>query len=207
MKILVVYYTVYGHVLTMAKAVEEGAKSVAGSDVVLRRAREFPDSVQNLNKEGGYAKQVYDSQASIPECTLDDLRAADGVIFGSPTRYGNMTAQMKALIDSTAQLWLNGEMEGKPAGVFTSTASTHGGQETTLLTMMVPLLHLGMLIVGVPYSLPGMIHTEARGGTPYGATTIAGPRGELQPTPDDLAIAKALGRRVAEVTAAVRGNK
>jgi NAD(P)H dehydrogenase (quinone) len=160
-----------------------------------------------LNKEGGYAKQVYDSQASIPECTLDDLRAADGVIFGSPTRYGNMTAQMKALIDSTAQLWLNGEMEGKPAGVFTSTASTHGGQETTLLTMMVPLLHLGMLIVGVPYSLPGMIHTEARGGTPYGATTIAGPRGELQPTPDDLAIAKALGRRVAEVTAGVRGNK
>ena len=207
MKILVVYYTVYGHVLTMAKAVEEGAKSVAGSDVILRRAREFPDTVQNLNKEGGYAKQVYDSQASIPECTLDDLRAADGVIFGSPTRYGNMTAQMKALIDSTAQLWLNGEMEGKPAGVFTSTASTHGGQETTLLTMMVPLLHLGMLIVGVPYSLPGMIHTEARGGTPYGATTIAGPRGELQPTPDDLAIAKALGRRVAEVTAAVRGNK
>jgi NAD(P)H dehydrogenase (quinone) len=207
MKILVVYYTVYGHVLTMAKAVEEGAKSVAGSNVVLRRAREFPDTVQNLNKEGGYAKQVYDSQASIPECTLDDLRAADGVIFGSPTRYGNMTAQMKALIDSTAQLWLNGEMEGKPAGVFTSTASTHGGQETTLLTMMVPLLHLGMLIVGVPYSLPGMIHTEARGGTPYGATTIAGPRGELQPTPDDLAIAKALGRRVAEVTAAVRGKK
>ena len=207
MKILVVYHTVYGHVLTMAKAVEEGAKSVAGSDVILRRAREFPDTVQNLNKEGGYAKQVYDSQASISECTLDDLRSADGVIFGSPTRYGNMTAQMKALIDSTAQLWLNGEMEGKPAGVFTSTASTHGGQETTLLTMMVPLLHLGMLIVGVPYSLPGMIHTEARGGTPYGATTIAGPRGELQPTPDDLAIAKALGRRVAEVTAAVRGNK
>ena len=207
MKILVVYYTVYGHVLTMAKAVEEGAKSVAGSDVVLRRAREFPDTVQNLNKEGGYAKQVYDSQASIPECTLDDLRAADGVIFGSPTRYGNMIAQMKALIDSTAQLWLNGEMEGKPAGVFTSTASTHGGQETTLLTMMVPLLHLGMLIVGVPYSLPGMIHTEARGGTPYGATTIAGPRGELQPTPDDLAIAKALGRRVAEVTASLRGKK
>ena len=207
MKILVVYYTVYGHVLTMAKAVEEGAKSVAGSDVILRRAREFPDTVQNLNKEGGYAKQVYDSQASIPECTLDDLRAADGVIFGSPTRYGNMIAQMKALIDSTAQLWLNGEMEGKPAGVFTSTASTHGGQETTLLTMMVPLLHLGMLIVGVPYSLPGMIHTEARGGTPYGATTIAGPRGELQPTPDDLAIAKALGRRVAEVTASLRGKK
>ncbi len=102
------------------------------------------------------------------------------------------------LIDSTAELWLKGEMEGKPAGVFTSTASTHGGQETTLLSMMIPLLHLGMVIVGLPYSLPGMIHTEARGGTPYGATSIAGPRGELEPRPEDLQLAEALGRRVAE---------
>jgi multimeric flavodoxin WrbA len=91
------------------------------------------------------------------------LRAANGVLIGSPTRYGNMTAQMKQLIDSTASLWLKGEMEGKPAGVFTCTASTHGGQETTLVTMMIPLLHLGMLIVGVPYSVEGMLHTEARG--------------------------------------------
>jgi NAD(P)H dehydrogenase (quinone) len=136
---------------------------------------------------------------------LDDLREADGVILGSPTRYGNMTAQMKQLIDSTGTLWLKGEMEGKPAGVFTSTASTHGGQETTLLTMMIPLLHLGMLIVGVPYSAEGMLHTQARGGTPYGASVIAGPQGELQPTPEDLNIARALGRRVAEVTQKVRG--
>jgi len=127
------------------------------------------------------------------------------VIFGSPTRYGNMTAQMKQLIDSTGTLWLKGEMEGKPAGVFTSTASTHGGQETTLVTMMIPLLHLGMLIVGVPYSLEGMIHTQARGGTPYGASMIAGPQGELQPTPEDLNIGRALGRRVAEVRQKVRG--
>ena len=126
------------------------------------------------------------------------------MIIGSPTRYGNMTAQMKQLIDSTASLWLKGEMEGKPAGVFTCTASTHGGQETTLVTMMIPLLHLGMLIVGVPYSVEGMLHTEARGGTPYGATTIAGGQGELQPKPEDLAIARALGRRVAEITAKVR---
>jgi NAD(P)H dehydrogenase (quinone) len=132
-------------------------------------------------------------------------READGVIFGSPTRYGNMAAQMKQLIDSTGSLWLKGEMEGKPAGVFTSTASTHGGQETTLLTMMVPLLHLGMIIVGVPYSAEGMIHTEARGGTPYGATTISGPQGELKPTPEDLVIARALGQRVAAVTQKLRG--
>ena len=127
------------------------------------------------------------------------------MIFGSPTRYGNMTAQMKQLIDSTGTLWLKGEMEGKPAGVFTSTASTHGGQETTLVTMMIPLLHLGMLIVGVPYSLEGMIHTQARGGTPYGASMIAGPQGELQPTPEELNIGRALGRRVAEVRQKVRG--
>ena len=97
-----------------------------------------------------------------------------------------MSAQLKQLFDSMSSLWLNGEMEGKPAGVFTSTASTHGGQETTLLTMMVPLLHLGMIVVGVLYSLPGMIHTEARGDTPYGPTTIAGGKGELEPASEDL---------------------
>ena len=207
MKVLVVYHTVYGHVHALANAVVEGAKEVKGVEVVLRRVREFPENVQYMQKENGYAYQVYQAQQSIPECTVDDLREADGVLFGSPTRYGNMTAQMKALIDSTAQLWLNGLMEGKPAGVFTSTASTHGGQETTLVTMMIPLLHLGMMILGVPYSLPGMIHTEARGGTPYGATTIAGPTGQLQPTADDIAIAKAQGKRVAEMTLTVRGKK
>jgi NAD(P)H dehydrogenase (quinone) len=207
MKVLVVYHSVYGHIRTMAKAVEEGAQEVAGIDVVLRRVQEFPDYVQHMEAEKGYTYQVYQSQASIPECTVDDLREADGIIFGSPTRYGNMTAQLKKLIDSTAQLWLTGALEGKPAGVFTSTATTHGGQETTLLTMMVPLLHLGMLIVGVPYSMPGMIHTEARGGTPYGATTIAGSQGELQPTKDDLAIARSLGHRVAAITLALRGTK
>lgn len=207
MKVLIVYHSVYGHIQTMAKAVQEGAQEVAGIEVVLRRVQEFPEYVQHMEAEKGYSYQVYRSQASIPECTVDDLREADGVIFGSPTRYGNMTAQMKKLIDSTAQLWLTGAMEGKPAGVFTSTATTHGGQETTLLTMMVPLLHLGMVIVGVPYSMPGMIHTEARGGTPYGATTIAGSQGQLQPTPDDLAIARSLGKRVAATTLALRGRQ
>jgi NAD(P)H dehydrogenase (quinone) len=207
MKILVVFHSVYGHVQALAKAVAEGVQEVPGVELVLRRVREFPDLVQQMEKEKGYSYQVYQSQQSIPECTLDDLREADGVLFGSPTRYGNMTAQMKALIDSTAQLWLSGGMEGKPAGVFTSTASTHGGQETTLVTMMVPLLHLGMLIVGVPYSTSGMIHTEARGGTPYGASTIAGPTGQLQPTQEDLAIAKVQGRRVAETAVALRSAK
>ena len=207
MKVFVVYNSQYGPVKAMAEAIVEGAKQVPGVEVVLRRVREFPEYVQHIEEEKGYAYQVYQGQKDIPECTVEDLRAADGVLFGSGTRYGNMTAQMKALIDGTAQLWLKGEMEGKPAGVFTSTASTHGGQETTLLTMMVPLLHLGMLIVGLPYSTEGMIHTEARGGTPYGASTIAGGTGQLQPTPEDLALAKAHGKRVAEVTLAVRKGR
>lgn len=178
---------------------------MAGVEVVLRRVQEF-DAVNQIIDQNDAARALREQQQQIPICTVDDLKQADGVVFGSPTRYGNMTAQMKQLFDSTASLWLNGDMEGKPAGVFTSTASTHGGQETTLLTMMVPLLHLGMLVVGVPYSTAGMIHTASDGcGTPYGATTIAGGQGELQPQLEDLEIARALGRRVAEVTTKVRG--
>jgi NAD(P)H dehydrogenase (quinone) len=205
MRILIVYYSLYGHTFKLARAVEEGAKSVSGSEAQLRRVEEFDIVLQKTANDPNIT-QIRQAQSQIPVCTLDDLRAADAVIFGSPTRFGNMTAQMKQLIDSTAGLWLKGEMEGKPAGVFTSTASTHGGQETTLLTMMVPLLHLGMIIVGVPYSTEGMIHTEARGGTPYGPSTIAGARGELQPPESDLALARALGKRVAEVTRKLRGQ-
>lgn len=203
MKVLIVYYTMYGHTLKLARAVEEGVRSVPGIEAVLRRVEEF-DAITKKTAQNEALSRIRDEQKDIPVCTVDDLRAADGVILGSPTRYGNMTAQMKQLIDSTASLWLKGEMEGKPAGVFTSTGSTHGGQETTLITMMIPLLHLGMLIVGVPYSVDGMIHTEARGGTPYGASTIAGGQGELQPTSGDLAIGRALGKRVAEITKKVR---
>jgi NAD(P)H dehydrogenase (quinone) len=203
MKVLVVYYSLYGHTYQLARAVEKGVASVGGVEAVLRRVEEF-DSVLKATAESAHANQMRSETKNIPVCTLDDLRQADGVIFGSPTRYGNMTAQMKQLIDSTSSLWRNGEMEGKPAGVFTSTASTHGGQESTLLTMMIPLLHLGMLIVGLPYSHPAMIHTEARGGSPYGASTIAGGRGELAPKPEDLQLAEALGRRVAEVALKVR---
>jgi len=203
MKVLIAYYSMYGHTLQMARAVKEGAASVADTEVVLRRIQEFPDVEKDIG-QNKYAKQVWDQQKDIQVCTLDDLREADGVIFGTPTRYGNMTAQMKKFIDSTVQLWLEGALEGKPAGLFTSTSTTHGGQETTLLTMMMPLLHLGMLIVGVPYSTPGMLHTEGRGGTPYGASTVAGTQNNLQPAPDDLNIARALGRRVAEISKKLR---
>jgi NAD(P)H dehydrogenase (quinone) len=204
MKVLVVYYSLYGHTHALARAVEKGVASVAGTQAVLRRVEEF-DPVLKSTADSQHANALREQTKNIPVCTVDDLREADGVVFGSPTRYGNMTAQMKQLIDSTVSLWLKGEMEGKPAGVFTSTASTHGGQETTLISMMIPLLHLGMLIVGLPYSLPGMIHAEARGGTPYGATTIAGSKGELSPKAEDLQLAEALGKRVAEITKKLRG--
>jgi len=203
MKILVVYYSMYGHVLKLARAAAAGAQTVEGAEVVLRRVQELE---MNLPKVQGskHAQEVLARQQDIPIATLDDLRAADGVIFGTPTRFGNMCAQMKQYFDSAVDLWVQGTLEGKPAGVMVSTATTHGGQETTCLTMMAPLLHLGMIIVGVPYSTPGMLHTEGRGGTPYGATTVAGGKNDLEPAPEDLEIARALGRRVAKVAQKLR---
>jgi NAD(P)H dehydrogenase (quinone) len=195
----------YGHTLKLARAAKEGAESVDGIQAILRKAAEFPENEQKIIDDK-YARSVWEEQKDIIVCSLDDLRQTDGLILGTPTRFGNMAAQMKKVIDSTVQLWLEGTLEGKPVGLFASTATTHGGQETTLVSMMLPLLHLGMIIVGVPYSTPGMLHTQGRGGTPYGATTIAGPENNLQPTPEDLEITKALGRRVAEVTLKLRGD-
>jgi NAD(P)H dehydrogenase (quinone) len=204
MKILVVYYSMYGHILKMARAAAAGAGQVAGAEVALRRVQ---DLEMNLPKLQGskHAQAVLDQQRDIPIATMDDLKEADGVIFGTPTRFGNMCAQMKQFFDGAVDLWLSGALEGKPAGLLVSTATTHGGQETTCLTMMAPLLHLGFVIVGVPYSTPGMLHTEGRGGTPYGATTVAGGRNELEPAPEDLEIARVLGRRVADIARKLKG--
>ena len=204
MKILVVYYSMYGHVLKLARSAAAGAQTVAGAEVVLRRVQELDSNLAKL-QGSKHAQAVLAQQQDIPIATMDDLRAADGVIFGTPTRFGNMCAQMKQYFDGAVELWLQGALEGKPAGVMVSTATTHGGQETTCLTMMAPLLHLGFIIVGVPYSTPGMLHTEGRGGTPYGATTVAGGKNDLEPAPEDLSIAKALGRRVAGVAQKLRG--
>jgi NAD(P)H dehydrogenase (quinone) len=206
MKILVLYYSMYGHILQMAQAVKEGAQSVKGVEVIFRRVAEFPENEEKI-QNSKHAKLIWEMQKDVPVCQLAELREADGLILGTPTRYGNMTAQMKKFIDSTVELWLKGDFEGKPVGVFTSTATTHGGQETTLLSMMMPLLHLGMLIVGVPYSTPGMLHTTGRGGTPYGASTVAGSDNSLLPTPEDLEIAKALGKRVAEIALKLRKDE
>lgn len=204
MKILIVYYSLYGHVRQLALAAAEGVASVPGVEPVLRRVQEFDDIEHRVIPKSKHALEIWEQHKDVPVCSLDDLRAADGLLFGSPTRFGNMCAQMKRLFDSAAPLWLEGALEGKPAGVLVSTATTHGGQETTPFTMMAPLLHLGMLIIGVPYSTPGMLHTEGRGGSPYAASTLAGSKNELVPAPEDLAITRALGKRVAEITKKVR---
>jgi NAD(P)H dehydrogenase (quinone) len=204
MKILIVYYSMYGHVLKMIRAAAEGAKSVAGVEVILRRVEELPYNLPKV-EASSHAQATLAQQQDIPLATIDDLKNADGVIFGTPTRFGNMCAQLKQYFDQAAELWLSGALEGKPAGIIVSTATTHGGQETTAFTMMAPLLHLGFIIVGVPYSTPGMLHTEGRGGTPYAATTVAGGSNELTPAPEDLEIAKALGRRVADIAKKLKG--
>jgi len=188
----------------LARAVQQGAASVEQVQVVFRRAAEFPDEMATI-RQSKHARAVWKRQKDVPECTLDDLRQADAVIWGTPTRFGNMIARMKRLLNHAAELWMEGALEGKPTGVFTSTASTHGGQETTLLTMVVPLIHLGMIWVGLPYSTPGMLHTQGRGGTPYGPTTVAGAKNEREPTKEELLQAEALGRRVAQVAVKLRG--
>lgn len=151
MKILVAYYSMYGHVLKLARAAADGAKTVEGAEVVLRRVQDLDSNLPKL-QASKHAQEVLVRQQDIPVATMDDLRAADGVIFGTPTRFGTMCAQMKQYFDGAVDLWVQGALEGKPAGVMVSTATTHGAQETTCLTMMAPLLHLGFIIVGAPSS-------------------------------------------------------
>lgn len=203
-KVLVVYYSSYGHIFQMAQAVVEGARGVAGSEVKLVRVAELDAARQAMSTQDAYVK-AQAAQQHLPEATLDDLRWADGIVWGTPTRYGNMAAQMKQFIDSTGGLWVKGELEGKVAGVFTSTATIHGGQETTVLTTMIPLFHLGMIMVGLPYGQnPELLVTEGRGGSPYGPSTLAGSDGSRQPSPEELTMARRLGARVAEVAAKLR---
>jgi Multimeric flavodoxin WrbA len=181
MKVLVVYHTTYGHTLQLARAVEAGVKSVAGVEAVFRRAPEFPHVEKELEAGDGYATKIWKDQKDIQPCTLDDLREADGLLLGSPTRYGNMDRGHEGANRLDCEPLAFGRDGRETCRRLHLHASTHGGQETTCVTMMIPLIHLGMLIVGVPYSTEGMLHTEGRGGTPYGATTIAGPKGELAP--------------------------
>jgi len=197
MKVLIVFYSAYGHVYKMAQAVAEGVKTVAGAEVEIRRVPEtLPREV--LEKMGAVDAQKAFSQ--IPECTVDELTEADAVIFGTPTRFGNMCGQMRQFLDATGQLWANGSLVGKVGSVFTSTATQHGGQESTILTFHVTLLHHGFVVVGLPYSFQGQMRIdEITGGSPYGASTIAGGDGSRMPSENELEAARFQGKHVAGI--------
>ena len=197
MKVLIVFYSTYGHVYKMAQAVAEGVKTVAGAEVEIRRVPEtLPQEV--LEKIGAVDAQKAFSQ--IPECTVDELAEADAVIFGTPTRFGNMCGQMRQFLDATGQLWANGSLVGKVGSVFTSTATQHGGQESTILTFHVTLLHHGFVVVGLPYSFQGQMRIdEITGGSPYGASTIAGGDGSRMPSENELEAARFQGKHVAGI--------
>ena len=199
MKIQVIFYSMYGHIYTMAEAVAEGARGVAGAEVSVYRVPELvPDEA--LERTG--AKQAQQAYAHVPVAEPGQLSEADAIIFGTPTRFGNMAAQMRNFLDQTGKQWAEGALIGKVGSVFTSTASQHGGQETTITSFHTTLLHHGMIIVGVPYSEQRLVTMdEISGGTPYGATTIAGPDGARRPSENELAIARFQGKHVAEITA------
>jgi NAD(P)H dehydrogenase (quinone) len=194
-KLLVLYYSTYGHVETLAEAIAEGARSVPGTEVALKRVPEL------MSKEvAEQAGAKLDQKA--PIASVEELAEYDGIVFGTPTRFGNMAAQMRNFLDQTGGLWFGGKLIGKVGSVFASTGSQHGGQETTITSFHTTLLHHGMVVVGVPYSKQNLMEAgEMSGGTPYGATTIAGSQGSRQPSANELAIARFQGEHVAKIAA------
>lgn len=201
--VLVVFYSMTGNVAKLAKAVAEGARSVKDTEVRIRQVEELVPK----EKWNEVMIKVKDELKDIPSAAMEDLEWADGIAFGTPTRYGNMSAQMKQFIDRTGNLWLKGALENKVAGIFTSTSTQHGGQETTIITSMVPLFHLGMIIVGIPYSEQRLFAMEpVSGGSPYGASSVSGPMADRMPAENDLEIAKTLGKRIAEISRKITGK-
>ncbi|MFP4373039.1 MAG: NAD(P)H:quinone oxidoreductase [Spirochaetaceae bacterium] len=206
MKVLIVFYSMYGHIQTMAEAVAEGARAVSGTEVEIKRVPE------TLSGDIIEAMGAADAQKAIAqkydEVTHADLEAADAIIIGTPTRFGNMIGQMREFLDSTGPLWARGALTGKVGSVFTSTQTQHGGQEITILTTHVTLFHLGLVLVGLPYDkFPGqMTMDEITGGSPYGATTLAGEDGSRMPSENELEGARIQGRHVAEIASKIAGK-
>ncbi len=203
-KVLVLYYSMYGHVHKMAEAVVEGVKEVDGAEVVMKRVPEtLTDEI--LGKMGALeAKKIFEG---VPVCDRNELGDYDAIIFGTPTRFGNMCGQMRQFLDGTGGLWLKGVLIGKVGSVFTSTATQHGGQESTILSFHITLLHQGMVIVGLPYSFQGQMRLdEITGGSPYGASTIAGSQGERMPSDNELEAARFQGRHVAAIAKKLSGK-
>jgi len=201
MKVLVVYYSLYGHVHRMAEAAAAGARSVPGATVEMKRVPEtLPAEV--LQKMG--AMEAQKALAHVPVCSPRELANADAILFGTPTRFGNMCGQMRQFLDATGSLWAQGALAGKVGSVFTSSGTQHGGQEATILSFHTTLLHHGMLLAGLPYLFPGQSRIdEITGGSPYGASTIAGAGGERWPSENELAGARFQGRYVALVASAL----
>lgn len=198
-KVLVLYYSSYGHIETMAQAIAEGARTVAGATVTIKRVPEL------MPTEAAKAAHFKLDQAA-PIADPNELADYDAIIFGTPTRFGNMAAQMRNFLDQTGGLWMKGALIGKVGSVFVSTATQHGGQETTITSFHTTLLHHGMVIVGLPYSAAGqMSNAEITGGSPYGATTIANGDGSRQPSANELELARFQGKHVAGIAAKLAG--
>lgn len=203
--IQVIFYSTYGHVWSLAESIAEGARTIPGAEVGLFQVAEtLPPAV--LDKM--HATQAKQAFAHIPLATVDQLPQADAIILGTPTRFGSACAQMQAFFDATGSLWTSGALIGKVGSVFTSTASQHGGQESTILSVSTFLYHQGMVIVGCPYAAPELLNlAEISGGSPYGAGTIAGPKGERQPSANERKIAHFQGRHVAGIAARLAATR
>lgn len=203
MKMLIVYYSMYGHIHRLAEAVGEGARKVTGTVLEMKRVPEtLAEDV--LEKMGALPAQKAFSH--IPIATVEDLAAADALIFGTPTRFGNMCGQMRQFLDATGQLWSQGALVGKVGSVITSSATQHGGQESTILSFHITLLHQGLILVGLPYTFQGQMRIdEITGGSPYGASTIAGGQGERLPSDNELAAARFQGEHVAKIATKLFG--
>lgn len=201
-KVYVAFYSMYGHVYRLAEAVAEGARKVNGTEVSLYQV---PELVPERTLVEGGAKKAREAFAHIPVAKPEQLAEADAILFGTPTRFGNMCSQMRNFLDQTGSLWMKGALVGKIGSVFASTATQHGGQETTIQSFHTTLLHQGMILVGVPYSEPRLMHMEEiTGGTPYGATTLAGPDGSRLPSENEMAIARFQGEHVATIAVNLR---
>ena len=203
-KVLIVFYSMYGHIRKMADAVAEGVREVPGCEAVIKRVPETL-SEEVLGMMG--ALEAQKAMSRIPVATVNDLVSADAIIFGTPTRFGNMCGQMRQFLDATGGLWTKGSLVGKLGSVFTSSGTQHGGQESTILSFHTTLLHQGMVIAGLPYAFAGqMENSEITGCSPYGASTIAGTKGERSPTANELAGARFQGSYVAKLSLKLRSE-
>jgi len=202
-RVSVVFYSMYGHIHQLAEAEAAGAAQVAGTDVKLFQV---PELVPEAALKASGAWEARQKFADVPVIEPEQLAEADAIIFGTPTRFGMMCAQMRQFLDRTGGLWFSGALIGKIGSVFTSSNTQHGGQESTILSFHVTLLHHGMIIVGVPYSVPGISFADdISGGSPYGASTVAGPNGVRVPSQNELEVARTQGQRVAEIAAKLFG--